>query len=315
MDKVLVTGGLGFLGSHLIKALPNTEIHIIDKGDDERIQNMENKPFVNKISLLDSNLENIVKEINPDTVFHLGAFTLPFRNKEFMQTSLDSNIKGTVNLLAALEDVDVKSFIYTSSSEVYGSKNKAPFREDMIPRPTSPYSVSKLAGEYYTLLYNDTYGFPGTILRLFNIYGPWQTPNRIIPELIKKTLEGKTFKTTKGEQTREFNYVKDIVSALIKTAETPSAVGETINIGCAQGIAIKDIIKIITEKMNSGITIENDLPYRKNEIWEMHSDNSKAKEILNWEPEYNIEKGLQETIDWYSGQWKTNKDSIAFRGE
>src|SRR3989344_3241908 len=311
MNRVLITGGLGFLGSHLARELAGrAEILILDEGkSEERIEDIRKGLQIQRMGLTNPRLKDAVNRFEPDTVFHLGAFTLPFREKSFLRTSMESNVFGTVSLLEALENTNVKSLIYASSSEVYGSANEAPFREDMAPRPTSPYSVGKLAGENYSMLYRDTYGFPATVLRLFNIYGPWQTPNRIIPELIVSCLKKQTFRMTKGEQTREFNYVKDIVRALI-AATAEKATGEIINVGCGKGVAIKDVVANILSMMSNPINVEASLPYRDNEIWQMHSDSTKALKLLGWKSLYSIENGLQETVEWYRKRWNSNRSSI-----
>ncbi|MBI4019244.1 MAG: GDP-mannose 4,6-dehydratase [Candidatus Aenigmarchaeota archaeon] len=316
MNRALITGGLGFLGSHLARELAgNYEILIVDEGkSEERVEDVKKSLQIIRMSLTDPQLKDAINQFEPDTIFHLGAFTLPFREKSFLRTSMESNIFGTVSLLEALENTNVKSFIYASSSEIYGSVNKAPFREDMVPRPTSPYSAGKLAGEHYSMLYHDTYGFPATVLRLFNIYGSWQTPNRIIPELIVSCLKKQTFRMTKGEQTREFNYVKDIVDALIAAAKTGKAKGEIINVGCGKGIPIKDVVEKILDIMGHPIQAEASLPYRENEIWQMHSDSNKALKLLNWKSRYSIEDGLRETATWYKEQWEKNRKSICFEG-
>ena len=158
MNRVLITGGLGFLGSHLARELAGrAEILILDEGkSEERIEDIRKGLQIQRMGLTNPRLKDAVNRFEPDTVFHLGAFTLPFREKSFLRTSMESNVFGTVSLLEALENTNVKSLIYASSSEVYGSANEAPFREDMAPRPTSPYSVGKLAGEHYCMLYHDT---------------------------------------------------------------------------------------------------------------------------------------------------------------
>lgn len=314
MTRILITGGLGFLGSHLARAL-NSEVFILDSHpNDERVRDLAGEVTIVRASL-DGDVKKIVCSIDADVVFHLGAFTLPYREKNFLNASMEANIRGTANLLEALAETNVKKFIYTSSSEVYGSRNSAPFSESMVPRPTSPYSVTKLAGEAYTMLYNDTYGLPSTVLRLFNIYGPYQTPNRVIPEVIVSCLKGVPFRMTKGEQTREFNYVSDIVNAIILAGKNDKATGEIINVGCGEGVAIKDVVEKVVTLMGNQINIEKTLPYRENEIWKMFSDSSNARKLLDWAPKVSLERGLKETVEWYKKQWVLNKNSICFKGE
>ncbi len=314
MTRILITGGLGFLGSHLARALVGEEVIILDSHpNDERVRDISGKVKIIRASL-GGDVKKIVRDINADVVFHLGAFTLPYREKSFLGASMEANIRGTANLLEALAETNVKKFIYTSSSEVYGSQNIAPFTEKMVPRPTSPYSVTKLAGETYTMFYNDTYGLPATVLRLFNIYGPYQTPNRVIPEVIVSCLKGAPFRMTRGEQTREFNYVDDMVDALVLASKSDVR-GEIINVGCGEGVAIKDVVKKVVTLMDARIIVEKTMPYRDNEIWKMFSDSSKSHKLLGWHPKIPLEEGLKRTTEWYKKQWALNKDSICFKGE
>lgn len=311
--RILVTGGLGFLGSNICTDLSkNNEIFIIDKRQDsESLKDFENVKLV-VLDLTDQKTTSgVIKEINPEIVYHLAGFTLTDRNEKFIDESLNSNIVGTINVLKGIAEIEVESFVYPSTSEVYGTLNKPPFEENMLPRPSSPYSASKLACEYYCTLYNDTYGLPATILRLFNLYGPYQVSNRFISSCILSLIKGEEFTMTRGEQTREFNYVKDIVNAFV-LASLKKPNGEIINIGCGEDHRIIDVAeKILAITGNKG-RIAPTLSYRNNDIKRVFTSNLKARNLLGWKPEYKLEEGLRETISWYEEKLKENKNSVYF---
>jgi nucleoside-diphosphate-sugar epimerase len=217
-----------------------------------------------------------------------------------------------VNLLSALDRIDYEYFIHTGTNEEYGY-NDVPFREDMKEKPTSPYSVSKCAGEMFCLMHHKAYGRPTVILRPFNAYGPWQSCNRIIPEVIVSSLLGEDIKMTGGEQTREFNYIDDIVEGIIKASKSRKAIGELINIGCGEEHSIRDVVKKIVGIVgNNNKILFGALPYRRNEIWRMFCDNSKARELLEWEPEHTLDRGLKKTIDWYRMEFRRDPDLIYY---
>ena len=313
--RVLVTGGSGFIGSHLVRRLlaEKADVHTIDISDKLRSRLSD---VISGLHYYNVNLTNIpalqklVKTVEPEIVYHLGAFALLHREMQYVGESLNSNVIGTVNLLDALQDTNFSCFVNTSTYDVYGH-SPPPFKEDMKLSPPSPYSASKLAAEIYCNFYHDTYNYPITTLRPSNVYGPMQQTNRIIPEFIASCLRGKEFVMTKGEQKREFNYVEDIVQAFIVASSNKKAVGETFNVGAGQSYAIKEVVETILGMFDRKIEIRTTMPYRKNEPQDMWCDNTKIR-ALGWSPKFSLVQGLKKTVDWYKELWKKNPRSEYF---
>lgn len=307
-SRVLITGGNGFIGGHLAREIldqfSDVKIHLLDLFDkfplNPFINEVTDKVECHTINLRSfENVRRIVERIEASYIFHLGAYTRVGRDFSHVDNAIQINIQGTINLLHALENTDFRSFIHMGTSEEYG-KNSVPFREDMTVDPPSPYSVSKAASEMFCRVYREAYGFPIVFLRPFNVYGEGQSPTMLIPELILSCLRKENIKLTEGKQTREFNYVKDIVSAIILASQTKKAIGKIINIGSGEEHTIRDVVILILNMMgNSIVPLFGALPCRENEIWRMFCDNTLAKELLGWKPQYSLEKGLKRTITWY----------------
>jgi len=244
-------------------------------------------------------MKNLLARIEPEVVFHLGAYTHVGKSWSRVDECIQTNIQGSVNLLHALDFSRVRRFIYTSTSEVYGDV-PVPFQEDGLVRPISPYAVSKYAGELMCRALHRGNGWPIVILRPFNAYGPAQSPDRVIPEIIVKALRKERLLMTAGTQTREFNYVDDLVSGFIRSAVIPGIDGETFNVGGGEEIAMRDLAKKILDLMDNPIEAEiGALEERPTEIWSMRSDSSKAKKRLDLSPCTDLITGLRRTIDWY----------------
>ncbi len=318
--RCLITGGNGFVGSHLAHRLlaDGAEVYLFDIFD-----RVERNPYLEDIwervstvpvDLTDAEtLREEVRAIEPENVFHLGALIGRERSLDMADRMIHVNILGTVNLLQALENVDYSVFIHVGTSEEYGD-NLAPFREDMLVKPTSPYSASKASSEIFCLMAQRAHGWPMVLLRLFNLYGPGQMPNMLIPELIVTCLLKKDFKATKGEQGREVNFVEDAVEGFVRAACSKKAVGEVINVGCGREYKIKEIIEKVLDLMGRPIEpLLGALPYRENEIWHMYCDNTKAKEILGWKPRHSLEQGLRKTIAWYREMYEKRPNAPYFR--
>ena len=306
--RVLVTGAGGFIGSHVTRALleRGAEVYAMSASVSSllpvRLADISADIRIVEANVADrSAMENMARTVRPELVAHLGAFSHVGKSFQRVDESLVTNIHGTVNLLLALAG-DYERFVYTGTSEIYGDV-PVPFREDGPVNPISPYSVSKYAGERYSLMFHEAYGWPIVCLRPFNAYGPWQTPDRIIPEIILSALRKEELLTTEGRQTREFNYVTDLADGFVAALGASRAEGQVVNLGCGQDIAIRDLTLKVLELMGNPIEPRiGALPHRPTEIWAMYCENGRARELLGWEPTHTLEQGLAETIEWYRAE-------------
>ncbi len=302
--KVLVTGGAGFIGSHLVKRLvsegANVSVLVQYKA---KVNNVRLSPLWDNVDIIEADIRNsdsliAVNKLSPQIIFHLAAFNHVGRSFSNVQECFDVNAKGTANLLDCYDGYE--RFVYTSTSEVYGLQPSVPFVETMIPNPSSPYSVTKYAGELYSLMKQREKNLPISVIRPFNVFGPYQTPSAVISDLIIKALKGERISTTKGEQTREFNYVDNTIDGFLLAAEKKESIGQVINIGGGEEVSIANLVKKIVEYSNSSSEVGiGDIAYRPNEIWRMYADSSKAKKLLGWTPKISFDDGLKQTIEWF----------------
>lgn len=297
---VLVTGATGFLSSHLVPAL-------LDKGANVTGLSLEKRhyPALKNFSYIHADLKDkdklkeTVRKIEPSIIFHLAAYPNEEPTFENTDNCIQNNIQGTMNLIHSLKGISFDSFIHIGSYKEY-SGNKTPFRETNTIFPMSSYAISKACTEMFCKAYHQIYGLPLVSLRLPAVYGPGQSDKNLIPYLIKSSLSGHPLRLTKGEQKRELIYISDVIDALIMASINKKACGEIINVGTNKEYRLKEIVKLILSLSNSRIKPEfGAIPYRKNEIWNMKGDNSKARSILNWEPKIGLKEGLVKTITYY----------------
>ncbi|MFQ5645533.1 MAG: NAD-dependent epimerase/dehydratase family protein [bacterium] len=301
-SRVLVTGGTGFIGSYLVKRLlsEGADLHVLRRKTSGafRLDGLESRVHSHTVDYRDlAGLTSTVRRINPQKIFHLAAHTDVGRTMDNCSRSLESIIISTLNLIRALEGVDYEIFVNTGTCEEYGD-NPAPFRESQIPNPVSPYSAAKVSTTMYCRMFHKTMGLPIVTLRPFLTYGPGQEPRRFIPQAIKAALNGEEFKMTQGEQTREFNYVEDIVEGYLLAATTPEAIGRIINIGNGKEYQLRELVeKIFLLAGAETRPVFGGLPYRPGETWHFYCDNRLAREILGWKPKYSLDEGLKLTIE------------------
>ena len=218
---------------------------------------------------------------------------------EKAELAIDVNLKGSLAILKGSKKANVSNFVFLSTSDIYGGVNP-PFRENQLAQPASPYSASKAAAAIFLIMFHNVYDIPVTVLRSFNLYGEYQPPERVIPYIIKKLLNDEEVPLTKGEQKREFNYVSDLLDAIMRSLFFKSSQGKILNIGCGVSISIKEMATLIAKQLGKVDNLKiGALKYRENEIWDMYCDNSLARNILNWEPRVSLNEGLEKTIDWY----------------
>jgi len=311
-----VTGASGFIGSHLTRLLIDEGADVIAVSRYNSIErNVRLIPIWEEIEIIEADLRNIdslqiLGRRKFDFVFHLAAYNHVGNSFKHVGEALETNCNGTANLLETLDNYE--KLVYISTSEVYGLQDSVPFKENQFPRPLSPYSVGKYAGELYSLMKYNQSGQSVTVLRPFNAFGPYQSTRAVIPELIEKNLKGVPVLTTEGKQTREFNFVSDLTEGMLLAALSENAVGEVINLGTGEDIAICDVATLIHQKTGSVSELKiGELPTRPNEIWKMRSDATKAQKLLGWEPKVSFEEGLDITIEWFRNYLKVyyGKDS------
>jgi nucleoside-diphosphate-sugar epimerase len=309
-DKhVLVTGGAGFIGAHLVQRLVDdgADVHVLTSEVSSlfpgRLLEIKSDITVHEGNVVDrSAMDSIARKVRPQVIFHMAAFTHVGKSWTRVDECVQTNVQGTVSLLQALHDVGYERFLNFGTSEIYGDI-AAPFQEDAIVNPISPYAVSKYSAERFCRMFHRSYGWPLVMLRPFNAYGPGQTPDRVIPEIIARAFRGQELAMTQGRQTREFNYVTDLVDGFVRAAVTPGIDGEVINIGCGEDVSMRDLATTILDLMGNPITPKfGALPERPAEIMEMRCDNTKARTLLGWEPKQSLADGLAKTIEWYKAE-------------
>ncbi len=304
--KCLVTGGAGFIGSNLVDRLLSmeNEVIVLDNFSNGKWKNLPHNKNKSQLLIIRNDItSDYIKSFLPvDTVFHLAALPrVQYSIKNPLETN-DVNVNGTLNLLELSKEKGVKRFVYSASSSAYGDQDTLPLNETMIPNPMSPYAAQKLFGEYYCKIYHDLYGLETISLRYFNVYGQRHDPSGgyacLIPKSIDKVLSGVSPEIYgDGENTRDFTYVSDVVDANIKASLTQNqkAFGEVFNIGTQRNVSVNYVVNSIIG--SSGIK-----PIYKDSVIEPKhtlADISKAKEILEWHPNYSFEKGIEETIQYF----------------
>lgn len=303
---MLVTGATGFIGSHLTRRLvtEGAEVHALTSTVSS-VFPLRLLALREDITLHGGNLNDggamsaLVERCEPEIVFHLGAYTHVGKSWERVDECIQTNVQGTVNLLQAVARRGVRRFVYTSTSEVYGPI-AVPFSEEAAVDPISPYSASKYAGELFSRLFTRGSGVPVVVVRPFNAYGPAQSPDRVIPEIIVTALRRERLAMTEGRQTREFNYVEDLVEGFCRAATAPTVEGEILNIGGGEEVSMRELARRILSLMGDPITPEfGGLPERPTEIAAMRSDVAKARRMIGLPPMRPLDEGLQATIDWY----------------
>jgi NAD dependent epimerase/dehydratase len=308
--KALVTGGDGFIGSHLVE-------HLLEQSYDVRALAQYNS--FNSWGWLDdvARLQDIevatgdvrdpafcrtlVKGV--DVVFHLAALIAIPYSYVAPDTYVETNVRGTLNICQAARDAGVGRLIHTSTSEVYGTAQYVPIDERHPLQPQSPYSASKIGADAMAMSFYNAFGLPVTIARPFNTYGPRQSARAVIPTIIGQIASG-TPEILLGDvsPTRDFNFVKDTCRGFVALARCDKAVGRTVNIGSNSEISVGEVFELIRELMGSDVRFLND-PKRhrpsKSEVFRLRCDNTLIREMTGYKPEWELRRGLRETIDWF----------------
>lgn len=301
--KCVVSGGAGFIGSHLVDALINQghEVVIIDNLNGGKKENINTKATFFELDIARDDLSSAFK--GAQALFHVAAIPRVQYSIKFPKESNEANITGTLNILEAARIAGISRIIYSASSSAYGNQDSLPLVESMSPNPLSPYALQKLTGEYYCKLYTLIHGIPTISLRYFNVYGPRQDPSGgyacLIPNTINLALEGSAPQIFgDGEQTRDFTYVKDVVAANIAALSAPKdAFGEVFNVGNGKNISVNTVVKTILAIANPAVTPQYKPPVI--EPRDTLADISKSKSLLGWEPKHSFNEAIKETIDWF----------------
>ena len=315
--KILVTGADGFIGSHLTEEL-------VRQGCNVRAFVFYNS--FNSWGWLDHSESEIKKNLDVfagdirdpygmkqamkgcDVVFHLAALIAIPYSYHSPDTYVDTNVKGTLNVVQAARELEVSKVIHTSTSEVYGTAKFVPITEEHPLQGQSPYSASKIGADQIAMSFYHAFNTPVSIIRPFNTYGPRQSARAVIPTVITQIANGqRKIRLGALHPTRDFNYIKDTVRGFIAVAESKKSVGEVINIGSNFEISIGETVDLIAEVIGVDIEIETDqvrLRPDKSEVERLCADNSKAKKLTAWEPLYagrdGFKRGLIETIEWFT---------------
>lgn len=315
--KILITGADGFIGSHLTEELVNQGYNV--------------KAFVyynsfNSWGWLDSLPKNLLNNIEVftgdirdpygvkeamkgcDTVLHLASLIAIPYSYHSPDTYVDTNIKGTLNVLQAARELEISKVVHTSTSEVYGTALYVPIDENHPLQGQSPYSATKIGADQMALSFYQSFETPVSIIRPFNTYGPRQSARAVIPTIITQLAAGnEKIKLGSIHPTRDFNYVKDTVNGFIAIMNNKKSIGEVINIGSNFEVSIGETAELIAEVMGVNLEIETDdvrLRPEKSEVERLWANNQKAKDLIGWEPSFGgkdgFKQGLKETIEWFS---------------
>ena len=316
-EKILVTGADGFIGSHLTEELVRRGKKVrafvlynsfnswgwLDQSDPKIKEDLEifagdiRDPHGVKKAMKGCNL-----------VFHLAALiAIPYSYHSPI-TYVDTNVKGTLNVVQAARELDITKVVHTSTSEVYGTAKFVPITEDHPLQAQSPYSASKIGADQIALSFFKSFNTPVSIIRPFNTYGPRQSARAVIPTVITQITSGqKIIRLGNCRPTRDFNYINDSVRGFIAIAESERSIGEVINIGSNFEISIGEAVDMIAEVMEADVKIEtmsDRIRPDNSEVERLWADNSKAKNLIGWEPEYGgksgFRRGLVETVEWFS---------------
>ncbi len=312
-NKVLVTGADGFIGSHLTEALVEIGYDVsafVCYNSFNSLGWLDTIPteLKSKIKFISGDIRdpNGVNEAmkNVDVVFHLAALiAIPFSYNS-PDSYIDTNVKGTLNILQAARKNNVKRVLITSTSEVYGTAQFVPITELHPKQPQSPYSASKIGADAIADSFYRSFELPVTIVRPFNTYGPRQSARAVIPTIISQLLNGaKEIKLGDISPTRDLLFVKDTVNGFIKIAQYDDLIGHEVNIATQSEISVGTLAQLIINKINPDAKIVTDtlrIRPEKSEVFRLFGSNEKLKSYTDWETKYSLKEGLEETINWFS---------------
>ncbi len=307
---VLVTGSSGFIGSHLTQLLVMSGATVrafVRYHSLNTLGFLEHLPAdqLKEIEVVKGDLRDpqavyqAVKGV--DAVFHLGALiAIPYSYRNPTEV-VETNVLGTLHVLQAVRDLGIPRMVHTSTSEVYGTARYVPMDETHPLQGQSPYSASKIAADKLVESFHCSYNTPVVTIRPFNVYGPHQSMRAVIPTIINQALHRSEIVLGNLSPTRDYTFVEDTVRAFLYAAEEDKAVGDLFNVGSGFEISVRDLARMILERMGRDLPVrvdQNRLRPKKSEVDRLFSDSSKAAVVLGWKPSVTLEEGLQRTIDW-----------------
>ena len=323
--SVLVTGAGGFIGSHLTE-------HVVELGanvkafvrynsrNDWGLLELLPKDKLNQIEVIMGDLKDAdavrhaAKEV--DIIFHLGSLiAIPYSYIHPRET-IETNVLGALNVLTAAKENGIEKVVHTSTSEVYGTARYVPLDEEHPLQGQSPYSASKIGADKIAESFYRSFDLPVAIIRPFNTFGPRQSARAVIPTIITQALTKEKIFLGSLHPTRDYTYVKDVIEAFIKVAESPQSIGEFINIGSNFETSIGDLAEKIVSLIEKNVEIVSDktrIRPPKSEVERLWCDNTKAKRLLGWEPTTSLDEGLKKTIGWISDNINLYKPELYTR--
>ncbi len=307
MSTMLVTGGAGFIGSHIVERLIGlgNSVRVLDDFSTGRRENTA--PFESDIDLMVGDVRDIdiVRRAvdGVDVVFHEAALASVPRSVDDPITSNEVNVGGTLNVLVAARDAGVRRLVYASSSSVYGDSPELPKAEHMAPAPESPYAVGKLAGEHYCTVFSSLYGLECVSLRYFNVFGPRQDPDSqyaaVVPIFTSALMAGRRCLIHgDGEQSRDFTYVENVVEANLLAAEAENVGGTVMNVACGDTITVNALHERLRSLTGSDLQPEHG-PERPGDVKHSFADVTRAMRAIRFEPKISFDEGLERTVSWF----------------
>jgi len=310
MSKYLVIGGAGFIGSNIVEVLlkRGEQVRVLDNFSTGKRENLDG--FSKDIELIEGDIRNLdtvrraVKDV--DYILHQAALPSVARSVKDPLSTNEVNIQGTLNILVAARDGGVKRVVYAGSSSAYGDTEVLPKRENMEPRPISPYALTKLTGEKYCQMFTSLYGIETVVLRYFNVFGPRQDPNSqysaAIPIFVGAMANKRPITIFgDGEQSRDFTFVENVVNANILASTAGKVAGEVMNIGCGTRITVNELAKKICVIGGYDTEIVHTEP-RPGDVRHSLADISRARNLLGYAPQVGIDEGLSKTVQWFLGR-------------
>ena len=319
-QRVLVTGAGGFIGSHLTERLvglgaqTRALVHYNSAGTRGWLDRSPVKDRIEVIAgdICDADTVRLAMR-DIDVVFHLAALIAIPYSYLAPASYVRTNVEGTLTVLQAARDAPITRLIHTSTSEVYGTAQVPRISEDQPLRGQSPYSASKIGADMLAEAFHRSYGVPVVTARPFNAYGPRQSARAVIPTIITQAFAGTAIRLGHTAPTRDFTFVLDTVEGFVRLAEAPGVVGQVVNLGSGEEIAVADLAQQILRVIGADLPIEDD-PQRgrpaESEVDRLCADVGRARSLIGWQPKYSLADGLRQTVDWYRGNLDSYRPGV-----